>query len=79
VRAFGQSRADGHGQTSANSRIELKFDRGSLAPTDIRPFDVFANGDQKLGVASPTDRTRTSNPPVNRLAQALFLDGSSSV
>ena len=40
------------------------FDRGSLSPTYIKPFDVFANGG-KLVIGS-SGWIRTSNPPVNR-------------
>ena len=40
------------------------FDRGSLSPTYVKPFDVFASGG-KLVIGS-SGWTRTSNPPVNR-------------
>jgi hypothetical protein len=40
------------------------FDGGSLSPSYIKPFDVFANGGKpEIGSSG---WTRTSNPPVNR-------------
>jgi hypothetical protein len=52
------------------------FDRGSLSPTYVKPFDVFAKGsetgDWLLGLDSnpaSTEATagQASNPPVNRM------------
>jgi len=50
------------------------FDRGSLSPTDIKLFDVFANG-ARLEIGS-SGWTRTSNPPVNSQMQVIGLAGS---
>ncbi len=37
------------------------FDRGSLSPTYVKPFDEFAKGSE----FGSSGRTRTYNPPVN--------------
>jgi hypothetical protein len=47
------------------------FDRGSLSPTYVKPFDVFAKG-VKLEIGS-SGWTRTSNPP-RALAAQLTLE-----